>query len=214
MGRAHSKAHIRWPAEIAEHGRTILDWALTNSAGDMERSPMTAACALILSNLREDIKETTEAKPDGRTVKYGVRMAAVHPQTGDFLAFYPWQFDVAGMDSVWRFVSENGWQLFDGLDVMPLELTLADLIDRTNTARVAMSRRADGIAIIRVRFQWQKKRERRNLRRDADPDDVKVSWDTCDAQLNVWIGPNEAAKELEAKEIAVRHPLSGLTQQA
>jgi len=210
MGRASSKAHLRWPAEIAEHGRAVLDWALANSAGDIAKSPMAAACALILSNLREDISEVSGAKPDGRTVKYGVRLAAVHPQTGDYLAFYPWQFDIAGMDGVWRFVSENGWQLFDGLEAMPIELTLADLSDRTNTARVAMSRRADGIAVIRVRFQWQKKHERRNLRRDANPDDVRVTWTTENAQLNVWIGPNDAAKAMETQEIAVRHPLSGL----
>ena len=211
MGRANSKAHLRWPADIAEQGRAILNWALANSTGDMAKSPMTAACTLILSNLREDISEVAGAKPDGRTVKYGVRLAAIHPQTGDYLDFYPWQFDVEGMEGVWHFASEYGWQLFTGLEALPIELTQSDLSDRTNTARVAMSRRADGIAVIRVRFQWQKKHERRNFKRGADPNEVlRTTWSTESAQLNIWIGPNDEAKALADKEAAVRHPLSGL----
>jgi len=208
MSRARSKAHLRWPADVAQHAQALLDWALSNSDGDIARSPMTAACALILSNLREDINETAAAKPDGRTTMYGVRIAAVDPRTQDYVAASPWSFDVPGMDAVWRYVSENAWYLYDGMDGPPMELGLAELSERTNTARVAMSRRADGVAVIRVRFQWQKKREKRNLRRGAAADDVQVSYEPCDAQINIWIGPNLEAKDMQAKERAAKHALA------
>lgn len=208
MGRASSKAHLRWPPEVAEQGRAILEWAMANTEGDLERSPMAAACSLILSNLREDAREAAARKPDGRTVSYGARIAAVHPQTGDYIAAGPWVYDLQGMDAVWKYVSETAWQLYEGMDALPIELGVGDLTERTNTARVAMSRRADGVAVIRVRFVWQKKREKRNLRRGMENEPTQVTWEPQEAQVNVWIGPKDEAKAVDQAEKAARHPLA------
>jgi hypothetical protein len=117
-------------------------------------------------------------------------------------------FDIPGMDAVWRYVSEHAWQLYDGMDAPPMELLFANLVERTNTARVAMSRRSDGVSVLRVRFQWHKRREKRNLRRDAAPDDVQVTYEAQDAQVNVWIGTTDDAKELRVQERAAKHPLA------
>lgn len=164
---------------------------------------------MINGNYKADAIKDGLDKPDGRTALYGVRIAAVHPESGDYLAAGPWTYGIVGMDGVWKYVSENAWQLYEGMEAMPIELTEADLNERTNTARVAMSRRADGVAVIRVRFSWQKKYERKNIRRGADPNEVvATSWSTQAAQVNVWIAPTEAAHAMDAAERAARHPLA------
>lgn len=209
MGRHASKAHLRWPDDVAEAADYVLKWALENSAATVDRSALSAATGLIVANLNETVRQQAAAAPDGRKTIYGVRIAAVHPESGDYLAAGPWTYGVEGMDGVWKYVADNAWQLYEGLEAMPLELTEADLSERTNTARVAMSRRADGVAVIRVRFTWQKKHERKNIRRGADPNEVvATSWSTQAAQVNVWIGPTDAARAMDQAERAARHPLA------
>lgn len=209
MGNGRGKSHLRWSAEHDEAAKFLLGWALENTTPDMKTSHLSAALALINSNMREQVNETQVAAPDGRKTQYGVRIAAVHPESGDYLAAGPWTYGVEGMEGVWKYVAENAWQLYEGLEAMPLELTEADLSERTNTARVAMSRRADGVAVIRVRFTWQKKHERKNIRRGADPNEViATSWSTQAAQVNIWIGPTDAARAMDQAERAARHPLA------
>jgi len=210
MGRnSNSRDFLRFPEDVKEAADYVMTWALSNSEGDIKTSPLTAAINLISCNLRETVSKDAAAKPDGRTVQYGARIAAVHPESGDYLAAGPWTYGLEGMEGVWRYVSETAWQLYDGLEAMPLELTEADLSERTNTARVAMSRRADGVAVIRVRFTWQKKFERKNIRRGADPNEVlSTTWSPQSAQVNIWIGPTDHARAMDQTERAARHPLA------
>lgn len=210
MGRYKTNDVVRWPPEVRASAKIVMDWALENAEVSVTQNLLSATLAIINGNYKLDAINDGLDKPDGRSASYGVRLAAVHPETGDYIAAFPWQHDISGMDGVWRYVSETAWQLYDGMEAMPIELTQEDLAERTNTARVAMSRRADGVAVIRVRFQWEKKREKRNFRRDADPNDVKVFWHTEQAQLNVWIGVKDDARDMEAKEKAARHPLAAI----
>lgn len=209
MGNGRGKAHLRWSPEHAEAAKFLLDWAFENTVPDVKTSHLSAALSLINSNMREGVAAEQQAAPDGRKTIYGARIAAVHPESGDYLAAGPWTYGLEGMEGVWRYVSETAWQLYEGLEAMPLELTEADLAERTNTARVAMSRRADGVAVIRVRFTWQKKFERKNIRRGADPNEVlATTWSPQAAQVNIWIGPTDAARAMDQAERAARHPLA------
>lgn len=209
MGRAASKAHLRWTAEHDEAAKFLLDWALANTQPDLKNSHLSLALGLINSNIRESVAGEHEAAPDGRKAIYGARIAAVHPESGDYLAAGPWTYGLEGMEGVWKYVADTAWQLYDGLEAMPLELTQADLSERTNTARVAMSRRADGVAVIRVRFTWQKKIERKSLRRGENQGQVIAEhWVPQEAQVNIWIGPTDAARAMDVAEKAARHPLA------
>lgn len=211
MGNGRGKAHLRWEPEHAEAAKFLLDWALENTQPDVRTSHLSAALALINSNMREQVNEGQVAAPDGRKTIYGARIAAVHPESGDYLGAGPWTYGLEGMEGVWKYVADTAWQLYEGMEAMPLELTEADLSERTNTARVAMSRRADGVAVIRVRFTWQKKYVRKNFRRDADPNaEAPVSWSPQQAQVNIWIAPTEAARAMDQAERAARHPLAYL----
>lgn len=211
MGRYKTSEVVRWPPEVKEAAKFVMDWALDNSEASVTQPLLSAALAVINGNYKADAIKDGLDKPDGRTALYGVRIAAVHPESGDYLAAGPWTYGLAGMDAVWKYVSENAWQLYEGMEAMPIELTEADLRERTNTARVAMSRRADGVAVVRVRFSWQKKYERKNIRRGADPSEVvATSWSTQAAQVNVWIAPTEAARAMDVAERAARHPLAYL----
>lgn len=208
MGRYRAKNHLRWPPELQAHADVLMDWAFANSSANLTTTALAAAIALVQANLKEGAKANLEEAPDGRTVEYGVRLAAVHPDGGDYLAAGPWTYGIHGMDEVWNYVSATAWQLYDGMDAVPLELQIGDLNARTNTARVAMSRRADGVAVIRVRFGWQKKREKRNLRRGMENEPVQIVYEPQQAQLNIWIGPKDQALAMDQAERAARHPLA------
>jgi hypothetical protein len=209
MGRASGRAHMRWTPEHDEAAEFLLNWALENTQPDVKNSHLSLALALINSNIRESIAAKHQAAPDGRKTIYGVRLAAVHPESGDYLAAGPWTYGLEGMEGVWKYVADNAWQLYEGMEAMPIELTEADLSERTNTARVAMSRRADGVAVVRVRFTWQKKFERKNIRRGADPNEVVAThWSPQPSQVNIWIAPTDAARAMDAAERAARHPLA------
>jgi len=208
MPNGRARDYIRWPEDIAAKANEVLQWAMAHSEGSVDKSPLTVALSLMTQNLREDAKKTEVAKPDGRTVSYGARIAAVHPQTGDYIAAGPWVYGLQGMDAVWKYVSDTAWQLYEGMEALPIELGIGDLTERTNTARVAMSRRADGVAVIRVRFVWQKKREKRNLRRGAEAEPTQITWEPQEAQVNVWIGPHDEARAMDQAEKAARHPLA------
>lgn len=208
MTKPSSKAYVRWPPEVAQANKAVLEWCMANSTATPEVSALSAAIALMTANTREDFRDKRAEAPDGRTVKYGARFATVNPKTGDFLGAGPWTYDLQGMDAVWRYVSETAWQLFDGMEALPIELTHADLSERTNVARVSMSRRADGVAVIRVRFTYQKRQERRSLKRGSDANEVTVFYTPEPAQLNIWVGPNEKAREIDTVERASRHPLA------
>ncbi len=210
MGRnSNSRNFIRMPPDVREAADYMMQWALRESAADLTTSPLSAAIHLVSCNLREAAQSAKEAGSDGRLTRYGVRCVAVHPQHGDYEAVGPWVYGLEGMSAVWEYVSGVAQQLYEGMPALPPELSAADLGERTNTARVAMSRRLDGVAVIRVRFTYQRCFEVGQVypKGYEGPKERKTTWSPQPAQLNIWIGPEHAAQALDNAERAAHHVL-------
>jgi len=138
---------------------------------------------------------------DGRSVPYSVRLVLYRADSMDLEDASPWVHDLVGMDAVWDMVENMSTfvaQEMLGVAACPTELTAAELASKTNSVRVSMSRKKNGVAAHRVNFAVMTG----GARMTKDAQGRPVSW-----QMHLDIGKTEAARVLERLEIENGSPL-------
>lgn len=186
--------------EIREHAEKLVDGILR----DYPTLPKPAAYSLVMSVVRPLFKAYINASPtDGRSTAYSVRLVLHKETTNEIVITAPWEHNVIGLDNVWHYVHGMAAELAEMLWKLPCppELSLDELKARTPTARVSMSRKANGVAAVRFPFQTLTGVSSIKPRAPGEPGRPE-GW-----VLRVDVGPLEAGRALEAEEIATGSPL-------
>lgn len=194
------KNFIHLPQELLPAAHSLMDWALSQTAGTPKRSHEACANMLITKNLRLLTIEPTGAVKDARQSAYSVRVV-LHKPDGDIDDASPWEHGIAGLDACWRYIEELGPSIHEarGITSAPTELTAVALKDRENTTRVTMSRKANNIAAIRVPHMVVKQKGGLVMR-GADGSAVTMKGKPEAWVLRIDIGPVEAGMALDKQE--------------
>jgi hypothetical protein len=112
-----------------------------------------------------------------------------------------------GVTAVWQYVADNAPALYSDVACPPVELSMAELQRRTQAVRVAMSRRVDGVAIVRISFARRALVVRRSVLREDYGAVISQTTVDTPSQVNVWIGRADKACKLDADERRHNHPL-------
>lgn len=200
-GNGRSRDHIKFPPELLPQAQAVLDWAIENAAPNMHKALIPSVLNLIRGNMVELMdqmsKDANSISGDRRVTAYGARIVL---QKGDDLeGASPWRYGLGGLDAVWQYAAQTVKEAH-GLKDCPTGTSPAELKARENTTRVAMSRKANGIAAIRVEYPVME--EHKSVRRGGES-----TWIPAMFNIRIDIGAEGNARALDLSERDARSPL-------
>lgn len=165
-----------------------------------DTAPRSMHKGLLRSTMSELLRAYTSGEADGRHTEYSVRLVLHRHPSDDIVTCTPWEHGVHGLPNVWRHVAAMCDNLSRGMwgHDAPPELSERELMGKSGTARVSMSRKVNGVAAVRVRFQTMTGGARLTPGGPARPED----W--C---LRIDIGSELAGRTLDKQEREAGSPL-------
>lgn len=166
-----------------------------------EGTPKAMHATLLKAAVNEHLKAYASNPMDRRTTLYSCRLVLCKSPSDEVVEVSPWQHGLTGLAGVWQCTHQMMTELAEmlwGFKAAPPELALPELEAKSGSARVAMSRKKNGVAAIRVPFSTMTGGARLVPGGPARAED----W-----VLRIDVGTFDAARELDQIEREQGSPL-------